>query len=397
LRQSDAVGTLETERVQRALKQILVDRFVKEQRTIDEQQVSRALASAVRQAKRDRSDQLHFIPCRLMYAGNPDTITMGPVTFMARTKFNEIISPRYEAYLNAADGTAQREYLQGFVDDARHYYDDFTWVAQVRVLNCDARTSKMRADMAATAALNFLHAFFGASHTRRMHVAGPRLDRDQRAHLMLDAADKLEVTCSSGATSAVGFTDGWGAVLEHETMAILFRGAAKALEPLVDPSIERPLGMRIVDAAAWFGDAVREPSPAAQIVKAITGLEALVMTSEHDGITSLLSARAAGVAYHPLGEKTYAEFESELREAYDMRSRLTHGSLSPFDPEVAYYAGGCLRLAEQVICAGLELFETHGFMEKPRTRRELGEGFDHLVGWAKAHSTARGSANSEAP
>jgi len=56
LKQSDAVGTLETERVHQALKPILVERFIKEGRTIDTQQVEKALAAAVRQAKRERSD-----------------------------------------------------------------------------------------------------------------------------------------------------------------------------------------------------------------------------------------------------------------------------------------------------------------------------------------------------
>ena len=172
-------------------------------------------------------------------------------------------------------------------------------------------------------------------------------------------------------------------------MDILLRGAAKALEPLVDPSVQRPLGMRLVDAAAWFGDAVREPSPAAQIIKSVTGLEALVMTGEREEITALLAARAAAVAYHPALDKTFEQFEASLREAYEMRSRLTHGSLSPFDPEVEDYAPLCLQLAEEVISAGLELFESHGFMDRPRTQSELSDAFDALVSWVQAHSAAR--------
>jgi hypothetical protein len=40
-----------------------------------------------------------------------------------------------------------------------------------------------------------------------------------------------------------------------------------------------------------------------------------------------------GIAYHPMGEKTFTSLEEELREAHDMRSRLTHGSLSACEPE----------------------------------------------------------------
>jgi Apea-like HEPN len=324
-----------------------------------------------------------------MHANDPESFAIGPVTFMTRSRFNESMEPHFEAYVRNEKEPQGIELREGLLADARHYYEDFTWVARVQVLNCDAGTSKMRANIVVTAALNFLHAFFGAYHTRRMNVAGPRLERDRRACFTIDADNLLDVSCSSRATSAVGFADGWGAFLEGETMALLLRGSAKALEPLVNPAVQRPLGMRLVDGAAWFGDAVRESSPAAQIVKAVTGLEALVMTGEHEDITSLLSARSAAVAYQPMGEKTFTSLEEDLREAYDMRSRLAHGSLSPFDPEVQTYAEVCLHQAEQVICGGLELFESHGLIDTPRTVKELGRAFDQLVVWAKAHSAAR--------
>jgi hypothetical protein len=206
-----------------------------------------------------------------------------------------------------------------------------------------------------------------------MNVAGPRMADDM----------------SSSATSAVGFQEGWDALLDGEGAAILLQGAAKALEPLVNPAVKRPMGMRLADAAAWFGDAVREATPAAQIVKAVTGLEALVMTDEHDDIANTLCARAAAIAYHPQEKKSFPALESELREAYDKRSRLAHGSLSPFDPEVDEYAPACLHLTEQVICAGLELFESQGLMENQTTTKELGRGFDKLVEWVKVHSANR--------
>jgi len=66
LKQSDASGTVEPEKVFRALRHV-VQRFMKEQRTPNSAQVERALAAAVREAKRLRSDAVHFIPCRLMH------------------------------------------------------------------------------------------------------------------------------------------------------------------------------------------------------------------------------------------------------------------------------------------------------------------------------------------
>ena len=172
LKRSAAKGTLQTVHVYNALKELIVQRFVREQRAIDEKQVDRLLASAVRDAERTRSDTVHFIPCRLMHAGNPDTFAIGPVSFMTTAKFMESTAPKFEAYVKSEETPARVQMLEGFVAEARSYYADFSWVAQVKVLNCDPRTSQTRADMAVTAALNFLHAFFGAYHTRRMKVGG---------------------------------------------------------------------------------------------------------------------------------------------------------------------------------------------------------------------------------
>nr|WP_249163277.1 HEPN domain-containing protein [Bradyrhizobium diazoefficiens] len=176
-------------------------------------------------------------------------------------------------------------------------------------------------------------------------------------------------------------------------MAVLLRAANKALETVVNPAIKRTLGSRLLDSAAWFGDAVREASPAAQIIKAVTALERLVMTSEHDDIKKTVSQRCAAIRYEPGDTKTFEELESELAEAYVMRSRLAHGSLSPFDPEVAAFAPACLQRIEQVICWGLALFESHGLFDRELTNRQLAEGFDGLISFAQKHDAAPGDAS----
>ncbi len=282
---------------------------------------------------------------------------------------------------------------EGLLADARHYFDGFTWVGVVKVLNCDAGTSKMRGQLAVTAALNFVHVLFGSYHTDRMMGAGSRMDKDRRAHMTMNDAGRIDISCSSSAASAVGFSNGWGRLLEGESMEVLLSGAGKSLEPLVNPAVRRPLGTRLTDAVGWFGDAVREEAPAAQIVKAVTALETLVMTDEHEEIASLLSARAAALCYDPQQEKTFEELNAMMLHAYDMRSRLAHGSLSPLDAEVAAYTPECLHWAERVICGGLGLLESHGLLDRTLTRKQLAEGMT-FVEWAKSDSAARGASPS---
>jgi Apea-like HEPN len=327
-------------------------------------------------------------------AGDPDTFAIGSVTFTTVTKFNQQMAAKFDAYVRRDCSPLETEIDEGLLADARHYFDGFTWVGEVKVRNCDAGTSKMRGQLAVTAALNFVHVLFGSYHTDRMMGAGSRMDKDRRAHMTMNDAGRIDISCSSSAASAVGFSNGWGRLLEGESMEVLLSGAGKSLEPLVNPAVRRPLGTRLTDAVGWFGDAVREEAPAAQIVKAVTALETLVMTDEHEEIASLLSARAAALCYDPQQEKTFEELNATMLHAYDMRSRLAHGSLSPLDAEVAAYAPECLHWAERVICGGLGLLESHGLLDRTLTRKQLAEGMTCLVEWAKSDSAARGASPS---
>jgi len=388
LRESDAAGTVEPEKVNRALQGLVVQRFIEERHAPDDAQVRNVLAAAVGEAKLARSDATHFVPCRLMFVKDPTTFNVGPVTFPTSVSFHELMGLRYTAYVESSDMPGQRELCGQLLGQARHYYDGFGWVGEVRILNCDPKTSKKRAHLAVTAALDILHLLFGTYHTNRMMVGGPRLADDRRAHLHLDDKGSLDVSCSSSATSAVGFQGGWEKLFNRDDFAFLLRAANKAIEPLVNPSVQRPLGIRFVDAAAWFGDAVREQSDAARVVKASNALEHLLTTGERRGITKRLSQRAAAVCYDPHVEESFDEIVQQFVDAYQLRSDLVHGSLSPFDPGVEERCGLSMRLTERALCSALGFFETRGLLDRSLTNEELAAEFESLIRWAKGIDAA---------
>jgi hypothetical protein len=116
------------------------------------------------------------------------------------------------------------------------------------------------------------------------------------------------------------------------------------------------------------------------------------MTSEHEDIKKTVSQRGAAIRYDSADTKTFEELESELAEAYVMRSQLAHGSLSPFDSEVAAFAPACLHRIEQVICWGLGLFDSHGLFDRELTNRQLAEDFDGLISLAQKRDAVPGDA-----
>lgn len=392
LSHSDAAGTIESIEVRKALRRTLVDRFLKDRLPIDEPSVEKAMGTAVKFAKRARQNTVHYFPCRLMLVAKPESFSIGPVTFMTTDEFNRRMANKFDGYVRG-DGSKKDTKLEELLSaDARHYYDGFTWIAEVKVLGCDAKTSKMRGKLAVTAALNFIHVIFGAYYTDRMAVGGPRMADDNRAHIVMDEKGVIDISCSRSPTSAVGFHEGWEKLFEKETAPLMISSAGKALETLTNPVVKHTMRSRITDSVGWFGDAVREQSPAAKIVKALTALEALVMTGERDDITSILSERAAAMCFDPERDKSFDDVRQRLRDAYDARSSLSHGSLSPFDPEVTARAPECLYWAERAIGGALVLFESHGLFDRLLTQKQLAIGLSRLIDAAKGLSAEREAA-----
>lgn len=385
LRNSDALGTVQPDKVFNALRKLVAERFVFGDQDVNSQTVEKTMAAAVKEAKKGRSNTTHFIPCRLMYAKEPDTFKVGPVTFKTLAAFKKNMGPLYEAYLAKQSPPeppgANDPY---FLKEAQHYYDGFTWIAEVEVLKCDDVISKERATLAVTAAVDILHIIFGAYYTERMVVAGPRMENDNRAHMTLGKGAGLHVSLSSAATSAVGFGEDWGKFLERPGIVFQLQAAGKIIEPIVDPEISRPLGLKIADAAAWFGLAVREETAASRIVKAITALERLVLTDEKDELAETISQRAAAICCDAGPEIAFDELAGQLKKAYDLRSRLVHGSLSPFDPEVQQNVDSCLMLCEKVLGAALGFFHFHKLFDNPISNKKLSAGFSKLVAHVKA-------------
>src|ERR1700754_4016102 len=102
LRHSDALGTVQPDKVYASLRRLIPERFIFGKYEVTQQTVEKTMAAAMKEAKKGRSDIKHFIPCRLMYATEPDSFKVGPVTFKPLSVFKRDMGPFYEAYLDRA-------------------------------------------------------------------------------------------------------------------------------------------------------------------------------------------------------------------------------------------------------------------------------------------------------
>jgi hypothetical protein len=211
-----------------------------------------------------------------------------------------------------------------------------------------------------------------------MVVGGPAITHDKRGAISI-VEDDLQFSASYRGPGAVGFNDGWIEMLDNPDGRSMIELCGVALEAAVDPALDWPLSDRFLDAAHWFGEAVRERSPAAKVIKYVTALERMFMTDERDNITDTISERIATFCANPSVPDDFSRLEGTARRAYDLRSKLAHGSMSPRD--TAAYEGVRLgaELGRDALLNGLLAFSVQGLREESVTSKKLSRWFQSCV------------------
>jgi Apea-like HEPN len=356
--------SISTKKMLYDLKYEITNRLIDNLTKITLPVVEKAFASAFKEAAKSRTDSRHFIPCRLTLNADPDSFTIGPVKFHSAKSFRQIGEPLVSKVIEHRKGNKSSFMKKGIFN----YYANFSSVADVTIINCDEEIGQERATLAVNAALDFLHLRIGHHHSRKMVVGGPGLSEDNRGYIKV-VGGQTKLTYSMGSTLAVGFESRWAESLDTMGWDTWMVSAGKAIETITNPSIIRPLGLRFVDAASWHGQGIREISPAAAIVKSVTALERLVITEK--STTEIVSERCAAIRHHPTEGPALDILIAELKDIYDLRSRLVHGSLSPFDPEVRSRKNQVLEVVEKTLVAGLDFFDVNGGLDRPLTPKQL--------------------------
>lgn len=360
------------------LKRLLVHRFICEKRPVTRQQIDRVLASVGREAQKKCSNRNHFVPCHLMWIDDPTEFHLGPVTFHGSKNFRKRIAKETNTFVAEAEEERRNQYAT-LLGEAFEYYDSFKWIAEICVRGCDARVSKDIALKAVTSALDCIQLLFGPAYTGKMCVRGPRLDIDKRAELHVGGSGKLSVSISMGGPGEVGFEEGWAAILDRGSYKQCAELFGIALEAATDPDVERPLSRRFLEAASWYGQAVRETDPAAKVVKFITALERMVMTAEKDDITSIVAERTAALCYERAKPAKFNEWRSEVSKVYDLRSRLVHGALSPHDESVSQGVHLAAAVSRSGLLNAIASFGREGLMDDKASTRRLAKHYSKIV------------------
>jgi hypothetical protein len=374
-RREGLANNVSQETLYKEIKQAFSRRFLKGGVDIDTKQVDRLISDVARRAKIHCKTVTHLIPCHLMYSQDPHKIELGPVTFYSRSEMRKILIAHIERRTETSENTDHGRRLKA---QAIRFYRNFRWVAQVTIKDCDEITSERIALEAVTAGLNCLHLLVGVSHSRRMCVGGLHLPSDRRAKLQINEDAVLEPSTSFRYFGEVAFPDGWSQMLgpNNEYQKLL----SVALETVVDPRLLRPLSKRFLDAAQWFGEATRDKSDAARIIKYATALERLIMTGERDDITSTLSERIAALCIND--KVSRADWKGIARRVYGFRSKLVHGGISPAATDLHIGVKEAVELAEAALFYAIGAFGVEGLRDNEFKEKKLPKWFKAVIIWA---------------
>lgn len=363
------------EPARRIMAEILVRKFVKEKLPIEIKYVERAMSETARRCDVTRSDLTHFIPCHLMLAQQPSAFQIGPIRFLNRANFRQILASHIRT--NRINGHTNMN--ARLISDATRYFKTFGWVAEVNIIGCDKKTSERAATKAVSAALDCLHVLFGAGYSKKMTVGGPGITYDKRGGFSVDPTGGLSYTMSYGGPGEVSFDDNWLDLFSNASAQESIARIGVVLQSSVDLSLRRPISERFLDAAQWFGEAVRETSQAAKVVKYVTALERMVMTDEKDDIVGLVSTRVAALCLEEPTLDNREKWRRNAKRAYDIRSKLVHGSLSPTSEIVFEGVRLGAELGRQSLLSVLRVIGEEGLGAENVSNKQLGHWYDRMV------------------
>jgi hypothetical protein len=297
---------------------------------------------------RKLKDRTIVVPCVLWQSENPPTFKIGPVEFT-----------RAKAFF-LAEGNALSKADSPYGERAQKLAEEAGWVASVTVPTIDDDTAEDRARACVDAAISVLKLFLEPRRMRRCRRADTWGPSPTHGLFRRSDAGTLDVTLTMQGHEELGW-ENWISVFEGQ-IGYLMHVAQSAVGGLTKGPPEYPLQSRLLDALKWFSDGASDASLSARLAKYVFAWERLVITRKHtgdcgDGLTNAVTRRITLLCDLIIGEPTGAALIQKIDHLYDLRSRLAHGSASPWDErEVEAEAGNAEDLTVRALMGAMRYY-----------------------------------------
>src|SRR5258705_4377023 len=349
------------------LASLLITRFLKEGRKVNKSEVQSLLSAALKRVKAEQKSLIHYIPCVVFNVfGENQHLTpkekeakytqfsIGPVLFRRTSYFLREHKRTIKEDLHAVcDGDA--EHIKFMMNSLVKFFKGYRWVAVVSVPQCNEEISRLRAEIAVQGALDIVKLAFGPGQTARLRLAESLTTPADVAQVRRASEGPFTLTVSRRVADGIGISQSaFDQISESKDFHL--EAAGSALNACIDPSKEVHLSRRFLDALTWFGQAVTENMPSAKIVKYVAAWERLTITQKEEiGLTEKVTRRMALLS-HLKRNGDLSNTLKEVKRVYDWRSKLMHGSCSPFQKELMAVSTLAGKMTTTALNRSLQIF-----------------------------------------
>lgn len=235
----------------RLAKEAVINAFVKrvlqEARGVDQETAMLLLKDALTILREKLVVIEHYLPCVLFPGDTPTEFSVGPVTFIRRSKFfndkKSVLKHSINVNTKAHIEYVEAAIAQGFPQERTHTkdesrqlvrelqsravktYKDYPWIACVKVSDCDERVSKERAIQATEMALHIIRILLGAKPTRKIRLVWSRSGALLSAHLHADVHGVIHASLCADSLEPVGVIN-WHEALIRADLELDILGSA---------------------------------------------------------------------------------------------------------------------------------------------------------------------------
>lgn len=369
-------GRIAVSTARKAFGPRLLQLIIHERQPISRASLQRAFELTEVEIRKTLKTRTHLLPCHIADGKEPKSICIGPVTFLNRSAARQLVRDTVRQHITGNrewDDTDRRMIVQ-----ALRYYRGYQWTAMVTIDDCDPKLAAEYARSTITLALSGLQLFLGAKASQSMAVGGETWGWARSAELKIDPSGAPDVTVTTSYRGGASFEAGWSADLDEPGMKLGLTLLGTALEANL-PGVHRPLSARYLGSLQWYGEAVRDKSPATRLIKFITAIEHLLLTKEREGVTRILKQRVAALTYNIGSLESRLTVEAKFGRLYDLRSRYVHGSLAPWDERAGLQLLAAAQLAEEVLHSALNCWREEGLFSPTATSKRLRQWFEAIV------------------
>jgi hypothetical protein len=339
------VGRLQRSTATKDLKKEISDTFLRDKKEISEKSVARMLSRAIRRMKTHLRCHEFFFPAHLAAKSPPQAREFGRVRVRHRSYFQR----DWLAARRSPNILAQR-HNRNFYAKALKHYRNFDWTIEISTEGLCRDTAERLSRDAADAFLCFLMVALGSSHSEKMSFDGPTTG-GYKSLLSRSNGSDFSGSWVSDWPGSVGLPDDWLSLFDDPPYRTFTEAFESAITAYIECKELTPAARRFLDSIWWFGDGVRETRRGAKIVKFLTAVECLTITSESDEIASVLSKRVGALLASEDDPNAHIEWSRKAKRSYSQRSLIIHGHISPNDQSIDQSLYSCERVAAESIFA----------------------------------------------